>query len=347
MKKIISLLFVVVLCVVSVAVFAFPDAQLSELENRSLTTRKDISPDFFSGEFQDSLDSFVSDQFPFREKFIYLRTGLLFASGQREINGAYVCDDGRLVQYVTDADIDENVLISYADKVNRIAKNNTVYVMYVPSACVELSGQMPGGKPTYDYQALCETLSSHLKSARLIDLTEKLANEAFYYKTDHHWNINGAYEAYKAFCEEKGETPKPLDSFGIRTVSEDFRGTLFSKVPISKQIDEIIIPSIPELSVTADGVPVDFYSLDALEAKDKYNIFQGGNHGIVEITNEKGNGKTLLILKDSYANSFVPFIADEYSKIIMLDERYTFISLEEYVNTLSPDEILVLREIIN
>ena len=347
MKKIISLLFVILLCIICVAVFVLPDKRVSELENRSLTTKKDISFNVFDGSFQDSLDSFMSDQFPLRDEIVYLQTGMYYISGQREIKGAYICDDGRLIQYVTNQDINKNALISYADKINRIASDNAVYVMYVPSACVELSEKLPFNAPPYDYQGLYDCLRAHLENAKLVDLTDALKNEDCFYKTDHHWNINGAYKAYQAFCNAKGEKPKGMEAFNAETVSKDFRGTLYSKIPVSKQTDEIIIPSVPDLKVTADGARADFYDLSSLEAKDKYNVFQGGNHGIVEIENKNGSGKTLLILKDSFANSFVPFIANDYSKIIMLDERYTFISLEDYVSKTNPDEILVLREIIN
>jgi len=347
MKKITSLIFVIIICVFSVAVFALPDTEISELENRSLTTRKDISPNALSGDFQSSVENFVSDQFPLRDKFMLLYTGMLYASGQREIDGTYICKDGRLVQYVTDADINEKTLVSFARKVNRLAENYTVYVMYVPSACVELKDKMPAGRPTYNYQALYDLLSSELGNATLIDLSDTLSDENFFYKTDHHWTAYGAYEAYRAFCDAKGEKPKETESFNLKTVSNFFRGTLYSKVPFCEQTDEIIIPTVEGINTVADSQSIDFYNFDALEVKDKYNVFQGGNHGIVEITNENGNGKTLLILKDSFANSFVPFIADEYSKIVMIDERYTFISLEDFTQSLSPDEILVLREIIN
>lgn len=347
MKKIIVFLFVLALSLVAAVMFALPDKKISELENRSLTTKKDISFDVLNNGFQDSLESFVSDQFPLRDKLVYLQTGLFYISGQREIGGAYICDDGRLIQVITEADIDEKALTRYADKINRLAEKNTVYVMFVPSACVELKNKLPGKRPTYNFTALYENLCSHLENAQTIDLRKALANEKYFYKTDHHWNINGAYEAYRSFCDAKGETAKPFDSFEINTVSDDFQGTLFSKVPFSKQTDTIAIPTVPEISIKADGQSIDFYNLDAIGTKDKYNVFQGGNHGIVEITNKNGNGKTLLVLKDSYANSFVPFVAGEYSKIVMLDERYTFISLEEFVSALSPDEILVLREIVN
>ena len=340
-------MFILLPALIASVIFICPDDALSALENRSLKTREEISGNIADGSFQTDLEGFLSDQFPLREKLVLLQTYLRFVTGHRDINGAYICSDGRLVQKITDAQIDEKALVSYADKINRIAARYQVYVMYVPSACTELKDELPTGAPVYAYRSLYEKLGSHLGNAALIDLSDTLSQPGYYYKTDHHWNVYGAYEAYKAFWEKKEMTAQTLDSFDIKTVSSDFRGTLFSKVPFSKQQDEIALPAIPEIEASADGTRIDFYFLDALDTQDQYNVFQGGNHGTVEITNKNGNGKTLLILKDSFANSFVPFLVGEYSKIVMLDERYTFISLKDYVDSLAPDEILVLKEIIN
>jgi hypothetical protein len=211
-----------------------------------------------------------------------------------------------------------------------------------------LKDELPYDAPVYDYDGLCSELEKRLGNATLINLKKELSSPDCFYKTDHHWTAQGAYNAYAQFCNAKGETAKPIESFNLKTVSRDFQGTLFSKAPIVKTTDEIILPNVSNMSVTADGKEISFYDMSALETKDKYNVFQGGNHGVVEITNNSAKSdKTLLILKDSFANSFVPYITGDYSKIIMLDERYTFISLSDYVQSVKPDEILVLREIIN
>ncbi len=345
-KKLLLILFILIPAVIAAAVFLLPDRALSEQENRSLMTKSSLSHDIKGGGFQTDLERFLSDQFPFREKLVYLQTELRYAVGQREIGGAYICS-GRLVQKTTDADLDTAALTAYARRVNAVAKEYKTYVMYVPSAGVELKDALPKGAVMYDYDALYAALTAALPDAVTVDLKEPLASPDCYYTTDHHWNENGAYRAYTAFCTARGTTAKPLESFDVKPVSEDFRGTLYSKVPTFKGADKIALPTVPAVTVTADGAKTDFYAYAALKTKDKYNVFQGGNHGVTEIKNKNGNGKTLLILKDSFANSFVPYIAGEYSRIVMLDERYTFVSLADFTRQLNPDEVLVLREIVN
>ena len=347
MKKALLILFVLVPSLLTVSVFALPDKEISEKENRSLTVKQSISHNIKDGSFQADLESYLSDQFPLREQIVYAQSRLRYALGQREIGGAYICKAGRLMQKITDADINKNSLFAYADKIDRIAEKYPVYVMYVPSAGAVNKAELPAGAAMYDYDTLYSELTAHLGNAGCIDLSKCLSSAEYYYKTDHHWNADGAYNAYAEFCAAKGEAAKAKESFALKSVATDFRGTLYSKALITKATDEILLPQAQPSEVTADGKSIDFYDYSALEMKDKYNIFQGGNHGITEITGAAENGKTLIIFKDSFANSFVPFIVNDYSKIILVDERYAFISAEDFVNQTDPDEVLVLREIVN
>ena len=124
-----------------------------------------------------------------------------------------------------------------------------------------------------------------------------------------------------------------------------------------------------KISVTTGGRDIPFYDMDKLKTKDQYAVYMGGNYPSVEIENKSSDmvttdettpkdteagskkeaktGRTLLIFKDSFANSFVPLIINDYAKIVMIDLRYETrpmnIILEEY----SPDEVLVLYELSN
>lgn len=348
MKKTFLILFILLPALVLSSIIILPDKAVSQQENRSLMTKSTISKTLENSRFQNDFETYLSDQFPFKDELVFCQTKLKLLCNQKDISGAYICKNGRLIQKIIPSDINEKSIVSYAEKINDIAKENKVFVFYVPSAEITLNNLLPGGAPTYDWNSLFEKLSSHLENASVINSEKALENEKFYYKTDHHWNAYGAYKAYEEFCDAKGVEASPLEDFSLKSVSKDFKGTLHSKVPAINSADEILLPEVQDLKVTADGKEIDFYDMSALETKDKYNVFQGGNHGIVEIENKDAKSdKTLLILKDSFANSFAAYISGDYKKIIMLDERYTFISLKEYVKMIKPDEILVLREIIN
>ena len=51
-------------------------------------------------------------------------------------------------------------------------------------------------------------------------------------------------------------------------------------------------------------------------------MFLGGNTFLVDIKTTAHTGRTLLLLKDSFANAFVPFLTEDYDRILMVDVRY-------------------------
>ena len=334
------------------AIVISEDRSISVNENRVLTTGADITFDVMDGKLQDSLEKYLSDQFPLRDTLKGAEVNLKLTFGSTDIGGAYVGQDGRLFQKLLDSDVDKDKCVRYAARVNRIAEETGIptVVMYVPSSGIALPGAMPNGAPMYDYDGLYKALQKELKSVQMIDLRKALANEPeYYYTTDHHWTAAGVAQAYHEWRVAHG-TVSDSDAPQLMTVSDRFRGTLWSRVP-SERIgyEKMQAPKLEtELIVTADGKEIGLYDYDALKTKDKYNFFQGGNHGILTVENPAvSNGKVLMILKDSFANSFLPCIVNDYQKIIMIDERYAFIDAGQFAKDGGVTEIAVIREIIS
>ncbi len=84
------------------------------------------------------------------------------------------------------------------------------------------------------------------------------------------------------------------------------------------------------------------YNMDVLKGKDKYTVFFGGNHSVTDIKTPNNTGKTLLIIKDSFAHSLAPFLIKDYDRIVMLDLRYFNKSLKKYLNENEITDLLVL-----
>ncbi|MBR2100216.1 MAG: hypothetical protein IJ927_02660, partial [Eubacterium sp.] len=116
MKKAVVILFILIPALIAVSIFAFPDNALSEQENRVLMTRDEISSNVKDGAFQSDLESFLSDQFPLRDSLAFAKSKIRYITGQMDINGAYICKSGRLIQKVTSADINEEALCSYSKR---------------------------------------------------------------------------------------------------------------------------------------------------------------------------------------------------------------------------------------
>ncbi len=332
-------------------IFASGNREFSENENRMLKTRDQISFDVLSGDFQKDIESYLSDQFPGRDGVVTAQTRLRRMLGRTDAGGAYFCGNGRLMQKITDADVDVAAVEKDAGRYARLAEKTgkPVTLCPVPSAGIALPDLLPTGAPMYHADALLSLIRNAAGAASVLDLRDALSgNEAFYYKTDHHWTSLGAYEAYRAIRESDGKQPAALDEFGVTTAAEDFRGSLFSKAPDDRIPGEpISIAKIDaRVRVTADGEEITFYDRGALQTKDKYNVFLAGNHGIVIVENpDASGGGTLLLIKDSFANSLMQFLVHDYGKIIMIDERYAAVNPAQIAAEENVDEILVVKEL--
>lgn len=67
----------------------------------------------------------------------------------------------------------------------------------------------------------------------------------------------------------------------------------------------------------------------------------------IEIDTSVKNGQTIVIIKDSFANSFIPFLVNHYEKIIVIDTRYFGANIVNFIEEKEVDEILFLFNIQN
>ena len=82
------------------------------------------------------------------------------------------------------------------------------------------------------------------------------------------------------------------------------------------------------------------YDTEKFDTVDKYAAFLYGNNGYTTI---QGNGEgSILVVKDSYANSFVPFLCANYERIGVIDPRGYKLSIQELAQQEGYDNILLL-----
>ncbi len=354
MKKIaLILVFCLIIGVFSVGSIISPDREFSENENRNLTvfpsfTAKSVS----SGNWQSKINSWYSDQLIGRDTLISLKTGLQKLCGKRDIGGVYLCDDGFYIEKKLPSQESHDIFGSNLTAVEQFFENNSsrldkakMTLMLVPSAAGILEDKLPLGAVTPDYETAFST-AKNLGSGEFIDLTSAMTEnaEGNYYKTDHHWTTDGAYTAYKAYCKAKNLEE---NQFFPTVLSADFFGTTHSKVLDSSATPDRVVYYKNDrdslYTLTADGKETDFgiYDFSRLEEKDKYAFFMGGNYGKATIKNCGGEGH-LLVIKDSFANCFLPFILPDYETVTIIDPRYFVGSVDETIKTEGITEILVL-----
>lgn len=319
----------------SLGLLASPKLEFSENENRYLNKMPRLTAKtVLNGEYMESLEGFLADHFPMRDLFIGWKTKVELASGRRELGGVYIAEDGCLIESYkkpqnTGRIID--TLVRFYEKVK--GKGADVRLMLVPTAVTVYQDKLPAFAPQSFQRKTAEEIYE-ATGIPAVDCTAKLleaanGNEQLYYRTDHHWTMDGAYRGYLAYCEEKGIVPVKKEELEERVATDEFAGTLYSKVnDYSCEKDEIVLyeNKADDLSVTyedtgetADGL----YNLDYLDKKDKYSLFLNNIHPFIEIENRAAESEDVLVLiKDSYANSMVPFLAHHYRKIYVFDTRY-------------------------
>lgn len=327
-----------------------PQKTFSENENRYLAQRPEFSVNaLINGSFTKDFETYVTDQFAYRDSWVSMKSYLEKYSGKMENNGIYIGRDGTLLKRFNSPD--ESRLKRNAKAVEDFANKVSVpvYCTLIPSSAEIWSDKLPKHAPSLDEAALIQSVYKHITKAIPIDsygALEAHKNESIYYRTDHHWTTLGAYYSYAAQASAMGLVPKALSDFSSETVTDNFYGTYFSTSgvryvkpdSIEKFQRDNSTVEIMEGSKISKGK---LYDDSFLLKKDKYGYFLGGNPALVKITTANNSSKKLLIVRDSYANAQAPFWTNNFSEVYLADLRYMKLSLADYVKQNGIDMVLV------
>ena len=244
----------------------------------------------------------------------------------------------------------------------------------VPNSYAILEDEVPTGFPGANQQVYTQQIYQTLREAddqlEIVDFSDALSqhkDEYIYYRTDHHWTTLYAYVAY---CEQKGLTPVSVEELEENKV-EDFYGTFYSKAKRPSQpadtitwydvdVDEFAFVAnlqqdkqLAQLGEVVQEDGLELLRVDGMmdrrkfEVRDKYAAFMWGNSGYVKIksshnlNHQEGKTSRLLLFKDSYANSMIPYLTYNYDEIIVVDLRYMAKSTKELMQE-EFDDIFVM-----
>lgn len=335
----------------------------SEEENRFLAERPEFTvKKLLDGSFMMDYETYIVDQFPERSFFTGIKTLVERGRGRQDDNEVYFGKDGYLFGKYDRALFESEMakrnvaaLIKFSEEYKKLGKEHFQVVM-VPSSSEILKGKLPNLAPVYNQRAFLEGIREKIGEEFMMDaaaVLEKNKDAYIYYHTDHHWTSLGAYYTYHKLMEQMKMAPRSLIEFEKEEVEEDFLGTYDSKVNTSisggVMSDYITLYSSPHEATSLmilDGKEEEakkgIYVRKHLESKDKYSVFMGGNHGTTEIRTGTENKRSILILKDSFAHSLVPFLIEDYNRIVMVDLRHFNKSLKNYIKENHFTDILVL-----
>lgn len=249
---------------------------------------------------------------------------------------------------------------NYAAAVNYAADQlegqATVYDLIVPlSTGVTLPDKYFGEINSSDQysalQSLYGKLSDKVVPVNIYDNLMKHRNEYIYFRTDHHWTSLGAYYGYEEWCRLKEILPITLD----RRTSQNygnFLGSLYydtdspSALKNNPDTLEAYFPMNDVYSGSSDNKGNVIIDYSGEPEYLKYNAFLGGDKPLTVITNDNINDDSVcLVVKESFGNCFVPYLADHYNKVYVYDYRYSDENLIEAAKSVNAKDVIFVNNI--
>lgn len=353
--KKLSIVFCVFIFAIACFDFLTPPKEFSETENRALNQMPKVSWNSIEqGRFQKNLEQYINDQFVLKDLWVRIKVGVDSLRGKPESQGVYNGRSGFLLEKFVDVSKEErDKTVDSIASVRKMKDDLEVSALIVPTAVNILENKLPMTAPKSNQDEYMDYVFENLKDRgiKTIDVRETFKNsenkEDLYYKGDHHWTNEGVKKAVI-------KTRKVLGVKGIKNgyedliVSNTFEGSLKSKSGYyggpkdkiyvgrpTKKVPKTVITYVEESKKTAC-----FFDTKKLKAKDQYQVFMGGNHGVCKIKSITKNNDNLLIIKDSYGNSFIPYIAPYFKATTVIDPRYFYGDISNVIKNNHIDKVL-------
>ncbi len=355
-EKLVGIIFILTLFLFLIINIIVPNKEKSVQENRMLATKPKFRlSSLISGDYDEKFEAYMDDQFVGRDMWRKLKVTVDRICGSRLENGVYIGRNGQLLEQIEVAD--ENHLAANIKAIKSFSESQKkipVRMMLVPDAANVLNHSLPAlAKPEDQTQMFSMVRKDLGDSVEWIDVSTELnkhKTEKIYYKTDHHWTTLGAFYAFQAAAPSLGIEGDLSGKYVSYAVSDSFNGMLASKSGVNlgekEQID-IYVPTEEDTDLIVDYVDegkrsTSLYDSSKLKEKDQYTVFLGGNSSLLDIRTVSTSTKRLLLVKDSFANSFIPFLTPYYREIVVVDPRYYSGTINDLMDSYRISEVLFL-----
>ncbi len=347
------------LLALGILIWVLPHPAFSPDENRVLSQFPEFSLEALTdGTFTSDIGSFFSDQFPLRKYFVGLKAVSELAQLKMQNNSVIPSKGGSLIKRLEYDDYSIALKnLSAVDDFQIVLSGLgiPVTVAFAPRSIDVLASELP---PLYGSDR-SEGIWTAIENSGInnVDLRAALTSMAadgqyVWYKTDHHWTTLGAYEAYSLLAPSLGYTAKSISYFTVEQATDKFYGTTYSSSGMRWTAPDAICyfrfsgdEYFTVENMLTGEILKGFYKLSYLESKDKYSSFIGGNSAYVRIvatdSSAAANKPTLLVIKDSYANSVAPFLAIHFN-LEIIDLRYYNGSAAALAKNSGADAVLIL-----
>ena len=309
---------------------------------------------FKNGDYQHEWEQFAQDQMPFRASLFKAKTKVEYGLGKRVFDDVIIGKKDMLFSVVkpvskAQREAKEKAIKTLSKKHPEIK----LEVMIIPTKEVMYPDRL---SLFYQSSSQAETLKlfqKEMKSKKIkVDDTIKILQshieDGIYYRSDHHWTTDASYAMFQA-THEKRFAKEGKWEYQKYVVSDDFDGSQAKRSGYyTHQKDEVSVYLLKEdfdyivKSDYFDGLKTSVYDASKASSSNPYEVFFGNNYPRIDITTECEKDRHLLVIKDSYANCYVPFLLPYYHSITMVDPRYYQEDIEKLIDEEGIDEILIL-----
>ncbi|NLB50875.1 MAG: hypothetical protein GX809_04775 [Clostridiaceae bacterium] len=254
----------------------------------------------------------------------------------------------------------ETNLKAYADRLNKLdvklGEGVQLYSLIAPTA-IELFAPEEHHSG-YSSQELCigivnDALDPGIQKVNAYDQLLYNRDQYIYYRTDHHWTGLGAYYAYRAFCESAGLTPAALEDMEHYELEGTYLGSLYrvSKDATLKDNPDTTEGWKPNADYTAtawdNSEMTVTYKIrlndESIKGANSYLNYSGGDRALLKIETDHRIGRKVLVVKDSFGNAFVPYLANHFDEVYVIDPRYYVRSMPNLVKEQGITDVIILN----
>lgn len=343
-KKAINAAFVgliLVLLLAGLGRTVFSPKEINTYENRYAEKLAPLTlSDWLDGSFQDSVDAALSDQVQLAElyKKVFHRASSYYlkaAAGPllSRCEGQYVNYMGTLVfnQYITYSPRELSALTQplgkKADNYNEYfaAHPELDFYVYFIEKDTDINFETGEKVPARDYLFDRLELAPERLGRFAVDSFDEFS--AWFYRTDHHWNLDGSYRGYTQLLELLGVEDAPLRPTGDAVELGTFSGSKAIGITAAFREPFRAYPfDFPHMDVTVNGYPGDYGAQDAFFAGQggtpSYGAFYGWDSGEVIFSTGQAGRENLFVLGESYDNAVLKLLASHFNNTYSVDLRY-------------------------
>ena len=332
-NKIITGLFITYLFLFSILGLVFKDKEISYSERRKLNTFPDIE---LTSEYITKVDKYFLDHFPFRDEFRNIKAIYnLKVLNTFDNNGIFIKDNYvfKSIYPTNKKSIDK--FIDHINEMSSLFPNSNIYTMIIPDKNYYLEDK---NFLNIDYDYIYTKFSNN---NNFIDIRDTLGLSN-YYETDTHWKQEEILPVIL-----KMNTVMDFNYYDIiynKNIYDKFYGVYYSEGSAFRNGPEKLTYLTSD---TFNNVSVKYlensnfngiYNESKLTGMDSYDVYLDGASSFIEITNNNGLDKELIVFRDSFGSSLVPLLIPYYSKITVIDNRYISSKyFKDLINSNNPD----------